>query len=421
MKEVDSGNDAGTESRYLETLKMVGDDYRFETLNRKLSVFSPFEALGVADYEVRHGNFLAHLLNPSSAHGFGESILVAFLKQLFSRDAEVTKLAHVIINGVGQTLIRREWHDIDIVIELNDPTLKVLIAIELKVHAKESANQLKKYSEFINRRAEYTDHEKIFVFMTPEGTSASHEGWRDFNMTAGFVQSLKQISANRHGDEMARAMLADYIRIMEQKFMTEKELEDLAEALWARYPDVLGFLSDNRPDIVSKVFDRVYEAKSETLYPRLEKLGFDFHGNGRWDHETNTRLIFTFSNWDHHPGLLTGSDKRLAPTGRLMWLEIGKSADGIRACFIIGPGDSEARKALLQVLIDGQADVGWQKTTDKMSPEYSTLGSTWLLNNRNQKYDLEDAKSLSEKALKVLEDFLADQLPKIDSALQKLN
>lgn len=111
-------------------------------------------------------------------------------------------------------------------------------------------------------------------------------------MTARFVQSLRQIATNNHGNEMARVMLADYVRKMEQKFMTEKELEELAEALWARYPDALGFLADNRPDVVSKVFDRLYEMSSDTLDERMEHLGFDFSRG--WDHETNSRLVFSF-------------------------------------------------------------------------------------------------------------------------------
>jgi len=336
-----------TESCYRSVLQMIGDDAAFETLCRKLFVFSPFEALGVADYEVRHGNFLTYLLSPAAAHGFGEQVLIIFLKQLLNRDVDATKLAQVVINGVGQTLIRREWHDIDIVIELNDPKLKTIIVVELKVYAQESAHQLDKYMTFIEGRPEYNSYHKLYVFMTPEGTEASHESWRDFNMTAGFVQSLKQVAANNHGNEMARAMLADYVRIMEQKFMTEKELEDLAEALWARYPDALGFLADNRPDVASKVFDRLYEMSSDTLYDRMEELGFDLKSD--WDHETNS-----------------------------------------------------------------------QTSVAKMSPEFSTLGSTWLLDNRKKEHTLEELDNLYQSAVDTFETFLVDQLPKLDSAINAI-
>ncbi len=419
--EVNSSLQGGeTEVWYRSILRMVGDDADFETLCRKLFVFSPFEALGVADYEVRHGNFLAYLLNATAAHGFGEHVLVTFLKQLFTRDTDASKLAQVVINGVGQTLIRREWHDIDIVIELNDPKLNTIIVVELKVHAQESAHQLKKYKTFIESRPEYRDYDKLYVFMTPEGTEASHQGWRDFNMTAGFVQSLRQIATNNQGNEIARAMLADYVRIMEQKFMTDKELEGLAEALWARYPDALGFLADNRPNVVSEVFDKLYDLKSDKLYSRLSQMGFDLYGSGEWDHETNSRLIFSFPNWDRCPGMLTGTDKRLEATKRLMWLEFVKSADGIRAMFIIGPGDAEARRKLLQALIDGAADTGWQKSVEKMSSEFSTLGSVWLLNNRATTHDIGDVDNLYKTAADTLEDFLVDQLPKIDAAIRTI-
>ncbi len=418
MSDIDEQGIILADALYTATLNMISDDDSFEQLCQKLFVFSPFEALGVADYEIRHGNFLAHLFNPYAPHGFGEVVLVAFLKQLLGGNVAPTKLAHIVINGIGPVLIRREWHNIDILIQLNDPKLKLVIVVELKVHAKESSTQLKKYTDFIEGRDEFVGYDKLYVFMTPDGAAASHDGWRDFNMTAGFIGALKQLTQNNKGNETARAMLADYVRIMEQKFMTEKELDDLAEVLWAKYPDVLNFLADNRPDLISKVFDHLYEAESETLHTRLQKLGFEFSGD--WDHETNSRLIYTFSNWDAAEGMLTSSDKRLEDSKRLLWLELVKNSKGIRAVFVIGPGDQESRRNILQALIESEADTGSQKSISKMTKEYSTLGSVWLLKNTSEENSSENLDKLASAAMSKLENFLSGQLPKIDDALTKL-
>lgn len=418
MPEIGKNEEEVSASIYSETLRMIGEDADFEQLCRRLFVFSPFEALGVADYEIRHGNFLAHLFNPDAPHGFGEAVLVAFLKLLFASQDLSAKLAHIIINGAGAVQVRREWHDIDIIVELNDPKLNLVIVIELKLHSGESERQLKKYTDLIGGRPEYRNHKKLYVFMTPEGTASTHEGWRDFNMTAGFVDSLRQVADAGNGDRTARAMLADYVRLMEQKFMTEEELDDLAKALWSKYPDALGFLADNRPDLVGQVFDHICDADSETLYARLEELGFDFSKD--WDHETNSRLIYSFPNWDDVPGMLSCTEKRLEKSKRLIWLEIQKSSRGIRGIFVIGPGDREARRGVLQALIDGGADTGSQKDVNAMSENWSTLGSKWLYqSNPDQERDVPIEKA-GERALEALEKFLVDQLSKMDKAFKAL-
>ena len=155
---------------------------------------------------------------------------------------------------------------------------------------------------------------------------------------------------------------------------------------------------------------------SDTLYDKLDNEGFDLSRD--WDHETNSRLIFSFPNWDTYPGMLKGTDKRVA-SKRLMWFELLKGADGIRAMFIIGPGETDARRKLLQALIDGKADTGRQTSIEKMSPEFSTLGSTWLLDNRKRENSLEDIDSLYKNAVDTLEKFLVSQLQKLKAALSQ--
>ena len=393
------------------TLHMVAEDKEFAELSKRLSVFSPFEALGVVDYEIRHGNFLAHLFNPSAPHGFGNTVLKTFLKQLFSTSAHKQKMAQVVFEDIEPVLIHREWHDIDIVIELRDPKLKAVIAIELKLHASEHGQQLEKYHKLINERPAFSDYEKIFVFMTPEGTASSHQAWVDFNMTDGFIQALKLLDS---GEEMANAMLTDYVRIMEQKFMTDKQLESLAETMWARYPDVLNFLADNRPaSPLNRVFQHLSNLDTEKIYKALDEIGFDLSGD--WDHESSRFLIYTFANWDKFPVMLTGTDKRTSRSGRLFWLEIEKDRQDIRARFVIGPGDQGTRRNLLKAFIQGEADHGWQTTVDDMASGTTRLGSKKLATVSEAEEDITKAEG---KAIARLQSFLTEQLPLLDEAIQ---
>lgn len=397
-----------------KALHMVGDDADFAKLSNKLSYYSPFEALGVSDYEIRHGNFLAHLFNPTGSHGFGEAVLKVFLKRLFANINQKEKVATVVLGDIGEILVRREWHDIDILIELKDHKLKAIIVIELKLHASESGKQLQKYHSFIEGREEYSDHQRIYVYMTPQGAISTHEQWIGFNMMEEFIQQLKQLAQGTTGDQLARDMLADYVRIMEQKFMTDEELETLAERLWARYPDVLSFLTDKRPDQLSKVFDQLSELKSETTKKALGELGFDF--SREWEYKTSSQLLYTFPNWDGYNGMCTSSDKRLSKSKRILMLEIFKYSDGIIARFVIGLGDTQARRNLLQTIIDGNADKGRQSSVEAMTDNYTRLGSQWLV-KANDIDPEQSIELLTRKATQKLEGFLKKQLPLLDKAI----
>ena len=65
--------------------------------------------------------------------------------------------------------IRREWENIDILVELED----VVVCIENKVLAKKHSNQLTKYKDIIQRN--FPDKYKTFVFLTPDGSDSQNE------------------------------------------------------------------------------------------------------------------------------------------------------------------------------------------------------------------------------------------------------
>jgi hypothetical protein len=58
---------------------LLVDNADFEALERKFGVYCPFDALGVADWEPKHSQFLANILDPQRPHGFGSRVLQAFL------------------------------------------------------------------------------------------------------------------------------------------------------------------------------------------------------------------------------------------------------------------------------------------------------------------------------------------------------
>ena len=338
-------------------------------------------------------------MNPSAPHGFGDAVLVAFLKRLLGEGISPSKLAHILINGVGSVAIHREWHNIDILIALNDPKLKLLIVVELKLHSRESKDQLERYKNFVEGLDEYKEYEMQYIYMTPQGTESSHEAWRDFNMTDEFINDLKQLTKNDIGNKTARAMLADYVRLMEQKFMEEKELNDLAKKLWAKYPAALNFLSDNKPDLVSNLFDSLDAWRN-------------------WDFTSKRYKRCTLKEWDAVEGMRTGSGNH----NRLVYFELDRPTAGIQARFVIGPGDQQSRRNILQALLDSGVDVGTQRSVDTMSPMFTRLRNVWLY--EEGQWDIHqsdvDIADLTEDITLKLENFFKSERQKIDFGLSKL-
>ena len=57
-------------------------------LDKDLTAFNVFIALDATDYETRHSNFLAWLLDPAQSHGFGPIFLQEFLRRAVKNASE---------------------------------------------------------------------------------------------------------------------------------------------------------------------------------------------------------------------------------------------------------------------------------------------------------------------------------------------
>ncbi|MFX4454750.1 PD-(D/E)XK nuclease family protein, partial [Acinetobacter baumannii] len=77
-----------------------------------------FRALAVERHEIRHSNFFAFLLDPRENHGLGDILLRKFLRDIFSdRRADDRTLFDADLMDFRQVDVRREWKNIDILIE----------------------------------------------------------------------------------------------------------------------------------------------------------------------------------------------------------------------------------------------------------------------------------------------------------------
>ncbi len=136
-------------------------------LDEILTSFNVFVALNATDYETRHSNFLAWLLNPSQPHGFGAAFLTEFLRRAARNANEqavpLPGIEKVDLGKLGAArIVREKLQRIDVTVL--DDISRFICVIENKIHTGEHTGQLGRYREAI--AASYPDYTAMFVFLT---------------------------------------------------------------------------------------------------------------------------------------------------------------------------------------------------------------------------------------------------------------
>ncbi|UBZ07249.1 PD-(D/E)XK nuclease family protein [Salegentibacter mishustinae] len=232
------------EKEYLALLKNpIFDKLSIETKKPNI-----FRALGVSDYEIRHSNFLAWLLDPHENHGLGDIILKKFLQDILinekAQDISIISIANLDISKVE---VKREWKNIDLLVI----TETFVVCIENKMWSTESNGQLTKYAEKV--RTEFPEHEfnYCFVFLTPFGQESSlPEVFIDYSYSE-IIEILEGVLITRANsvNPSIKIYLEDYIKLIKQNIMSDDVTNRLAKQLYLNHKDLFDFVFENKPDL----------------------------------------------------------------------------------------------------------------------------------------------------------------------------
>jgi hypothetical protein len=221
----------------------------------KINVFS---VLRMEHNEIRHSNMLAWLLDPSEKHGLGSDFLRHFLNDVISNNKEVLNsgnidLASLLLKNIDDFTVFREKFRIDIL--LVSANAKQLIAIENKVGARQSDDQLITYRERLND--EYAGYEKLLLFLTPTKEEPEDEEW--IKVTYRSVLYACEHAADRKDIKSeTRMLLSNYIEILKRYIMNEnEEIERLCREIYRKHRSALDLIYEYRPDNSLIVFERV--------------------------------------------------------------------------------------------------------------------------------------------------------------------
>lgn len=229
------------EKKYKELLT----DDRYDKLLLNLKDPNIFRILGVSDYEIRHSNFLAWLLDPHESHGLGEMFLQRVLQDIFM-DIRAEDISILELGGLDQSEVevRREWKNIDILII----TAEFVVCIENKIWSHESKGQLLKYKKIVDEN--FPNKKRCYVFLSPTGYEASQS---EIYIPFSYVRVsdiLSEIINSRMNllNPSAAMYIKDYLSTLKQNVMSDDKTNEWARTLYRNHKELFDFVFQNKPD-----------------------------------------------------------------------------------------------------------------------------------------------------------------------------
>lgn len=351
-----------------------------EKISLMLAKPNIFEILKLSNYEIRHSNFLAWLLDPKQSHNLGDTLLKWFLKEVFQHE-KVSWINEFEVDGVNthDVAVHREYEHIDLLIEFSH----WIVVIENKFGTSEHSNQLERYRKVADKH--FPDKRKAFVYLTPypEEPKKQSDSAVYVNFTYEHIVRLLEQARDIYSDTLPDAVLnyiGDYIRVLKRHVMQDDEAIKLAQKIYENHREALDFIFQYKPDRLLEI-DKVF---AERVKRRGYLLGSTSKGHTRFLPPN----IFS---------IIPRESERGWPNKELFLYEFGYSKKRVYFRAVVAPGDQAIRQRLIDILskVDGA-----RKTS---SPSWSSVHSvSFSYNLTGEKF--QDSDELVRVIDKMLDD-----------------
>lgn len=207
--------------------------------------FNLFDVLKVSRTEIRHSNMLGWMLDPNENHGFGDEYLKGIFQRLVENDSDGRyDVFKILLLDMYSFSVYREWKNIDILLVSTEE--KVLVAIENKVGSHEHSNQLNRYREILEN--EYSDYQRIYVFLTPDGEDPSDvENW-DVLTYNDMVEVLEKNYSRKELQPDVLMMIRNYIEVVRRDIVEDQDLIDICNKIYNKHKKALDLIYEHRTD-----------------------------------------------------------------------------------------------------------------------------------------------------------------------------
>ena len=226
----------------------------------KKEPFNVFE-LCIATRETRHSQFLAELLNPHGSHGLGPAFLKAFYEQV--------GLKYFPLEGYSvRTEVVCSEGKMDIVISNKND----IVVIENKIYAVDQSDQLKRYSEWLNKQEKAN---KKLIYLTLDGHEASNAKDIDYQQISYRNDILQWL------DKCIAEIFKNTLSAKDGKNAFAKNQIDERNAfvkkLLLQYKELIKKLTrmDMEPEMKNKISEVITSNKKNYLAAALTAKAFD--------------------------------------------------------------------------------------------------------------------------------------------------
>jgi len=416
--------------RSIEKLLIGPASEEFRKLEQQISVFCPFEAIGMVRQEIRHAHFLSYILDPHRPHGIQDIFLKAFLHEvvLQAQEGQVSlQPLEIHCSDYSQALVYRERADIDLLVEVPANSMGsgkkgMVVAIELKVDASESKHQLEKYRSHVRTEYPEKDWDHIFAFLTLDAklpSEANMEFWVPISLL-DLVLSFDLLVAERKLVGESVDLYKKYSAMIRRNLMDDEKLAELAKQIWAKHKSALEVLYDYWPDLQADIFEWLSENSNQLVDAVKETTGFTLVP----DTSSPRLLRYSVQEWKQIEGFC-GDNMEWVKSGSLMLFELTDWGDGrIRFSFVLGPGDLDIRTEIYQKVLDlvdaGELKIGRKTAKIGKFKHFSAVDVQTSKAYEKAEVGEENAKEMGEKVIKRVTAFLKETISVYDKILREV-
>jgi len=397
----------------------------FRELEYMVDVFCPFEAIGMVRQEIRHSNYLSYILDPNRPHDFGANFLEEFLaiviEEAVGFDLGFSRL-DLHFMDLSNVRVLREWQHIDILIELEKmPQMQkgIVVAVELKIDAGESATQLKSYKTTIEQKYERSEWDHAFVFLTKDSSAPSdgnQEDWIPIGLST-VIDRLMKIRDTKNFVGQSNDLFVAYVEMLRRHILENERLKKLVKKLWIKHGEALEAIYDHRPNMLGDILATL--SMDSDLANKLSNSEFTLTK----DKSSGGYLRFTVQQWENIEPMQSGAGTWL-DSKNLLAIELhGTRPLNFKVSYVIGPGDPKNRETIysgvMKSVEDQNLTVGRRRKV--VSETYQHLSSETVFSDEIYR-DMQREKS-TENIINIIvensRNFLSETLPKYDSIVKE--
>lgn len=226
---------------YQKITRFVANNQLLDRLESRIHEFNPLKVLKVEQFEIRHSNILAWLLDPNENHSLGDIVFKKLVAEILCGDVQTRnhglQITDILLGSFHDAEVLREWRNIDILVISRKNNF--ILFIENKVHASLGDHQLQKYLNIIRETYPSIQH-IIPVFLTLSGEEAPHPEYYSFSHTDILTILKAVLDSNKDKmNEKIYDFISYYTKTLEVLTMQDEQLISLCREIYKHHREAI--------------------------------------------------------------------------------------------------------------------------------------------------------------------------------------